>query len=364
LIPWNLNTEILMKGLERLKAGESCEAIAMEYAPEAVMIFKSWVGEETWVLLFEVVGYCLIPDYPLNTAFMFCGDGANGKSTYLRLLKVILGEHNVTGHSLQELCTYRFAAAELYHKLANIYPDLPPKGIPDMGMFKALTGEDWISAPRKFKDALYMKNYAKLIFSANETPDVNDQSYANWRRWVVIEFPNRFPNNPRFFEENFKPDLIERIIVLGLLAFWLVWHRKSFSVKGSAQEFKEAWMRARISRGLFKCTRLNKVFNADLAAAHNILMTPITPSPERGRSNGPETRPRAELPRRENVAQTSPHQREPSPFRAGRRSAGSNGLRRIFLRPLEFPRIPLEVYHADPAFPGAEPELRSIIPHV
>jgi putative transposase len=53
----------------------------------------------------------------------------------------------------------------------------------------------------------------------------------------------------------------------------------------------------RISRGLFKCTRLNKVFNADLAAAYNILMTPITPSPERGRGNGPETRPPAEPPK-------------------------------------------------------------------
>jgi putative transposase len=51
----------------------------------------------------------------------------------------------------------------------------------------------------------------------------------------------------------------------------------------------------RISRGLFKCTRLNKVFNANLIAARNILMTPITSSPERGRGNGPETRPRAEL---------------------------------------------------------------------
>jgi putative transposase len=38
----------------------------------------------------------------------------------------------------------------------------------------------------------------------------------------------------------------------------------------------------RISRGLFKCTRMNKVFNADLIAAHNILMMPITPSPEKG----------------------------------------------------------------------------------
>jgi putative transposase len=30
----------------------------------------------------------------------------------------------------------------------------------------------------------------------------------------------------------------------------------------------------RINRGLFRCTRLNKVFNADLIAARNILMTP------------------------------------------------------------------------------------------
>jgi putative transposase len=42
----------------------------------------------------------------------------------------------------------------------------------------------------------------------------------------------------------------------------------------------------RISRGLFRCTRLNKVFNADLAAAYNILLTPITPSPGRVRVMG------------------------------------------------------------------------------
>jgi len=43
----------------------------------------------------------------------------------------------------------------------------------------------------------------------------------------------------------------------------------------------------RIKRGLFKCTTLSKVFNADLVGAYNILTT-ITPSPERGRGNGPE----------------------------------------------------------------------------
>jgi len=39
----------------------------------------------------------------------------------------------------------------------------------------------------------------------------------------------------------------------------------------------------RVYRGLFKCTTMNKVFNADLVAARNILMAPVTPSPGRGR---------------------------------------------------------------------------------
>jgi putative transposase len=47
----------------------------------------------------------------------------------------------------------------------------------------------------------------------------------------------------------------------------------------------------RVYRGLFKCTTMNKVFNADIAAARNILMTvtsnntsmtPVTPESRRG----------------------------------------------------------------------------------
>jgi len=65
----------------------------------------------------------------------------------------------------------------------------------------------------------------------------------------------------------------------------------------------------RIYRGLFKCTTMNKVFNADLAAARNILMMPVTPKPRRG-VGGNGRRPGQGLnpQRRGDVAQTSPHQ--------------------------------------------------------
>jgi len=46
----------------------------------------------------------------------------------------------------------------------------------------------------------------------------------------------------------------------------------------------------RIHRGLFKCTTMNKVFNADLAAAYNILMMPVTPE-SRKRVGGNGRRP-------------------------------------------------------------------------
>jgi len=55
---------------------------------------------------------------------------------------------------------------------------------------------------------------------------------------------------------------------------------------------------SRVKRGLFKCTKLDKVFNADLVGAFNIL---ITPSPNWDRGNGLETQPGIEPSERENA---------------------------------------------------------------
>jgi putative transposase len=62
----------------------------------------------------------------------------------------------------------------------------------------------------------------------------------------------------------------------------------------------------RIYRGLFKCTTTNKVFNADLIAAYNILLTPVTPESRRGiGGNGRRPGQGLNLPKGRDVAQTS-----------------------------------------------------------
>jgi P4 family phage/plasmid primase-like protien len=139
----------------------------------------------------RLFGYCLEPGNPYQTAFLAVGGGNNGKSTALCLLRDLLGCESVSGETLQSLCEGRFGTYSLWGKLANICTDIPASPIHYTGVFKMLTGgEDSVRAERKFADAFFFTNPAKLVFSANELPPVeNDRSYAFWRRWVTIDFP-------------------------------------------------------------------------------------------------------------------------------------------------------------------------------
>ena len=243
LIPWDLDVELLRKCIQNYDPNEGgIRKAAEDLAPEVVKIFRDWVGDN-WILLFEIIGFCLYPDYPFHKAFMLVGEGSNGKSTYLQLIKTILGGENTVGISLQDICLYRFAASELYHKLANLFPDLPSEPLRYTGWFKILTGEDYASAPRKFKSPITFKNYAKLIFSANQLPEVTDMSYAFWRRWIIVEFPNKFEENPDFFKNNFTEEAIRKIVALSIIAFTNVWLNGGFTVEGEAADFKETWLR-------------------------------------------------------------------------------------------------------------------------
>jgi len=123
---------------------------------------------------------------------MCVGSGANGKSTLLEVLKAFLGRDNIASIPLQQL-SRRFTASQLFGKLANIYPDLPSEAFRETGVFKVITGGDQISAEVKYSiNFQNFVNYAKMIFSANKIPETSDESDAFFRRWLLINFPNKF----------------------------------------------------------------------------------------------------------------------------------------------------------------------------
>lgn len=140
----------------------------------------------------ELFGYFLLKDHRFQKAFMFVGEGANGKSTLIALMKAFLGKDNVSCVSLQEVSENKFAMATLYQKMANLYPDLTTHALKATGQFKALTGGDAVTAEHKYAHPFTFVNYAKMVFSANQLPKVPDQTDAFFRRWIIFTFPNQF----------------------------------------------------------------------------------------------------------------------------------------------------------------------------
>src|SRR5205807_62228 len=107
---------------------------------------------------------------PLQRAVLLNGTGANGKSVFIRLLQALVGLANVTARSLQELELNRFAKADLFGKLVNLYADLPETALKSTGTFKILTGGDPVTAERKFQQPFTFIPYAKHVYSCNRIP--------------------------------------------------------------------------------------------------------------------------------------------------------------------------------------------------
>jgi putative DNA primase/helicase len=170
--------------------------------------------------MIELAGYCLYRSYLLHSAWMLSGNGANGKSTYINLIKSFLGSTNVVSISLHELEENRFSKASLYGKLAKLYPDLPSRALYQTGVFKMCTGADPLTGEKKFRGAFNFMNVANFVFSANTVPrSPSDDSDAFFRRWIIIPFPNKFEGDNR--DERILAKLTTSTELSGLLSLAL-----------------------------------------------------------------------------------------------------------------------------------------------
>lgn len=192
--------------------------IPVNYNPEADCpnlrkFLKEVVSLSDAQIILEFLGYCLIPDTRYEQSMMFHGSGSNGKSVLLKAMKEFFGSDNIAATSLQRMFDDKFAAAELYGKLVNIYPDLSAKMIDDDDLFKALVSGDNITAQKKFKNSFQFSSFARLIFSANKIPPAHREKYAYYRRWILIEFCQTFVNDPDLTagEKQKDPNLVSKI---------------------------------------------------------------------------------------------------------------------------------------------------------
>ena len=161
--------------------------------PNIDKFFKDILKHETDVIiLYELSGFCLYKDYFIEKAFMFVGDGRNGKGKTLSLLKSFLGIENVCSVKLEEMETGSSALCELHNRLVNLAGDLNNTALKNMGLFKELTARDVVQVKRKYLRDLTFINHAKMVFACNELPRVFDLSKGFWSRWILLQFPYEF----------------------------------------------------------------------------------------------------------------------------------------------------------------------------
>jgi putative DNA primase/helicase len=175
---------------------------------------------------------------------MLVGEGANGKSTFINLIKELLGDYakNISPRELFD-AQNRFIVANLYHKLANAVTESKEYTIDDMDRFKRLTGGDWFTADVKFKDPITFKSIAKIVIASNNMPhlrDTNDKAF--WHRWVIIEFPHRFQDDDTWGKRTFTDEEKNGIITVALLAFIRVIQRRHFDFEQSEKEVMDIWL--------------------------------------------------------------------------------------------------------------------------
>jgi len=230
--------------------------IPVSYDPEAECpkilnllndIFK---GEDI-PLIQEFVGYTLWKKYPYAKALVLLGDGANGKSTFINLLIKFLGEENISSDSLQSLLSKETVRKDLFGKLANLTAETPT-ALSDTDKFKKITGDDYLKGRRLYQEGFKFKNYAKLIFAANELPETNDDTHAFFRRIILVDCPYRFTKNPDDNHKDADSSLPESILSDEELSGFLNWaldgldrlfEQDGFSENKTRDEIKERWIR-------------------------------------------------------------------------------------------------------------------------
>ena len=149
-------------------------------------------------LLYEMVGNCLIRKNVFSKFFICYGKGNTGKSTFLNMIQNLIGKENCSYLSLSDLES-QYQPAELFGKLVNLGDDIPYKGLKETDTLKKVVTGQMFSAQQKYKPSINFENFAKLIFTTNELPQVFDRTSGFYRRVCIIDLNHKLEHPDPFF---------------------------------------------------------------------------------------------------------------------------------------------------------------------
>jgi putative DNA primase/helicase len=203
---------------------------------------------QTERVMCEVIGACMCSSLIVDQAVMLIGrahgiTASNGKSTYINMLRSLLGPGNVSTLDV-EMYGKPFFVAGLVGKLANLGDDIPAgylQGQQASTWKRAVTGDE-IKADVKFGDEFDFRPSATQVFSMNVVPRISADDDGLYRRLAFVPFRNHFEPGGEGFDPQLKRKLarsenLRRFAVLGLMHIEETIERARFStIDDMAQE--------------------------------------------------------------------------------------------------------------------------------
>jgi len=195
----------------KLKPHDRCDTItklgrvfydAAATAPTFMAFLERVLPEpDVRAFLQRAVGYCLTASMAAQCLFFLYGGGANGKSTLLTLLGLLLGEY--ARHAAPELLTHTkndrhpTELADLFGaRLVTSVEVDEGKRLAET-LIKQMTGGDPMKGRFMRADFFEWMPTHKLWLAANHRTEIRGTDYAIWRRIHLIPFTVTIPENER-----------------------------------------------------------------------------------------------------------------------------------------------------------------------
>lgn len=150
------------------------------------------------------LGYLITPDVSQQKMVWLVGEGSNGKSVLLDVVRGLIGEQNISAVALSDLSN-KFSRAHTAGKTLNICSDLPARAIAD-GYIKSMVAGEAIEARGFDQDARTFKTTVRFMASMNTLPQTKDLTDGYFRRIVVLTF------NRQFRGDEVNPNLINDLL--------------------------------------------------------------------------------------------------------------------------------------------------------
>jgi len=157
---------------------------------------KEWIA-----FMQRLAGYLLTGETKEQKLFFFLGEGANGKGTWVEVVRALLGTYAAVTNSSTFMRTrtdqHPTAVADIAEARFVYCEELAEDAKINEERMKSMTGEGRQKARFMHQNFFEFDTHWKIIFNTNHLPTVPTGGRATWRRLIPVPFDITIPEKKR-----------------------------------------------------------------------------------------------------------------------------------------------------------------------